>query len=149
MYITIDRDKLARRLGVSLPAAIGHLHLLWWWAMDYAQDGDLTRWQDVGETGVFALTDEQYFASGLANATLSMLSSSRSRSTAKKAATPTAPMAMNVPRQPSTGMSHCTGPCATAWPPGWRRTGRRKMGKANGPSWATPHTRCPAPTPRR
>lgn len=36
--------KLARLLGVSLPAAVGHLHFLWWWAMDYAQDGDLSRY---------------------------------------------------------------------------------------------------------
>ena len=35
--------KLARLLGVSLPAAVGHIHYLWWWALDYAQDGDLSR----------------------------------------------------------------------------------------------------------
>ena len=29
-------------LGVSKPALIGHLHLLWHWALDFAQDGDLT-----------------------------------------------------------------------------------------------------------
>jgi hypothetical protein len=34
--------RLARLLGESLPATIGHLHLLWWWATDYAQDGDLS-----------------------------------------------------------------------------------------------------------
>lgn len=34
--------RLRRRLGVSLPAAIGHLHLLWWWALTYADDGDLS-----------------------------------------------------------------------------------------------------------
>jgi hypothetical protein len=34
--------RLSRRLGVSLPAAIGHLHLLWWWALEYAQEGDLS-----------------------------------------------------------------------------------------------------------
>lgn len=33
--------KLARALGVSVPCAIGHLHLLWWWALDYADDGEL------------------------------------------------------------------------------------------------------------
>ena len=36
---------LARMLGISLPDAIGRLHLLWWWAMDYAQDGDLSRYE--------------------------------------------------------------------------------------------------------
>ena len=35
--------KLARRLGVSLPAAVGHLHYLWWWALDFAQDGALDK----------------------------------------------------------------------------------------------------------
>jgi len=34
--------KLARRLG-GVPAAIGHLHCLWWWCLDYAPDGDLTK----------------------------------------------------------------------------------------------------------
>ena len=36
--------KLARLLGVSVPAAVGHLHFLWWWALDYAQDGSLDRY---------------------------------------------------------------------------------------------------------
>lgn len=35
--------RLARALGVDVPTAIGHLHLLWWWAIEYAQDGDLSR----------------------------------------------------------------------------------------------------------
>ncbi|SFU70471.1 DnaD domain-containing protein [Alicyclobacillus macrosporangiidus] len=38
--------KLARLLGEDLPATIGRLHLLWWWAMNYAQDGDLTKYDD-------------------------------------------------------------------------------------------------------
>lgn len=33
--------KLAHLLGVSVPAAIGHLHCLWWWALDYSDDGSL------------------------------------------------------------------------------------------------------------
>ena len=43
--------RLARLLGCSLPQAIGHLHLLWWWALDYAQDGDLTGYDaaDIAE----------------------------------------------------------------------------------------------------
>jgi hypothetical protein len=35
--------KLARLLGVSIPTALGHLHLLWHFALKYAQDGDLAR----------------------------------------------------------------------------------------------------------
>jgi hypothetical protein len=34
---------LAHQLGVSLPTAVGHLHYLWWWALDYAPDGELKR----------------------------------------------------------------------------------------------------------
>ncbi|ALS27166.1 DnaD domain-containing protein [Paenibacillus sp. 32O-W] len=38
--------RFARLIGVSLPAAVGHLHFFWWWAMDYAQDGDLSRYDE-------------------------------------------------------------------------------------------------------
>lgn len=38
--------RLSRLLGISTPAAVGHLHFLWWWAMDYAQDGELSRYDD-------------------------------------------------------------------------------------------------------
>lgn len=33
--------RLARLLGVSKQAAIGFLHLLWWWALDYAPQGQI------------------------------------------------------------------------------------------------------------
>jgi hypothetical protein len=60
--------KLARVLGISKPATIGHLQCLWWWATDYAEDGSLDRfdaldiaigaeWDDDPETFVGALTD--------------------------------------------------------------------------------------------
>lgn len=35
--------RAARLLKTSVPGIIGHLHLLWHWCLDYAQDGDLTR----------------------------------------------------------------------------------------------------------
>lgn len=38
--------KLARRLGVDLATAIGHLHALWWWALSYAEDGNLHKHTD-------------------------------------------------------------------------------------------------------
>ena len=38
--------KAARRAGVSLPTMIGHLHLLWYWALDLAEDGDLAKFDD-------------------------------------------------------------------------------------------------------
>lgn len=33
--------RLANLLKCGVPAAIGHLHLLWYWALEYAQDGEL------------------------------------------------------------------------------------------------------------
>lgn len=33
--------RLARLLGVSKQAAIGYLHLLWWWALSYAPRGQV------------------------------------------------------------------------------------------------------------
>lgn len=43
--------KLARRLHISRPTAIGHLHYLWWWALDFAQDGVLDKFDndDIAE----------------------------------------------------------------------------------------------------
>jgi hypothetical protein len=34
-------EKLARILKIHRAQAIGHLHLLWWWCLDYAPEGDL------------------------------------------------------------------------------------------------------------
>jgi hypothetical protein len=36
-------NKLIRRLSCSRAEAVGYLHMLWWWALEYAQDGDLSR----------------------------------------------------------------------------------------------------------
>ena len=60
--------KAARRADVSLPTMIGHLHLLWYWALDLAPDGDLSKfddedladaamWEGDPETFVAALID--------------------------------------------------------------------------------------------
>lgn len=38
--------RVARALGLSIPTILGHLHLLWWWSMDYAPDGDLAEFED-------------------------------------------------------------------------------------------------------
>ena len=35
--------KLSEELSASLAQVIGHLHCLWWWALDYAPDGGLSR----------------------------------------------------------------------------------------------------------
>ena len=37
---------LAKRLGITVPEVIGHVHLLWWWALDYCKDGYITRYRD-------------------------------------------------------------------------------------------------------
>jgi hypothetical protein len=34
--------RLSRDLGIEPVAAIGHLHCLWWWALDYAKDGNFS-----------------------------------------------------------------------------------------------------------
>lgn len=36
--------RLARLLGVSIPTAMGHLHCLWYWALDFAQDGYVSKY---------------------------------------------------------------------------------------------------------
>ncbi|MDR1572389.1 MAG: HNH endonuclease [Clostridiales Family XIII bacterium] len=54
--------RLARALQTSLPTAVGHLTFFWWWALDYAQNGDLNGFDEAdmadaagweGEPGVF------------------------------------------------------------------------------------------------
>lgn len=35
--------KFARLLNVTMPTAVGHLQYFWWWAIDYAPDGDIGR----------------------------------------------------------------------------------------------------------
>jgi len=39
--------RLARLLGISRPAAVGHIHGIWYWAATYATDGDLGDVDDV------------------------------------------------------------------------------------------------------
>ncbi|MDP9378756.1 MAG: hypothetical protein M3Q29_01150 [Chloroflexota bacterium] len=47
--------KAARQLDVSIPTVMGHLHLMWHWALDYAQDGDLTAFQpaDIADAAMW------------------------------------------------------------------------------------------------
>lgn len=54
--------RLARLLGCTVPAAVGHLHYLWWWCLDYAQDGDLSRWTngDVAEACLWPGDPEEF-----------------------------------------------------------------------------------------
>lgn len=59
--------KAARRLGISIPATIGHLHVLWYWCLTHRPDGLLTDmdaediadaalWEDSPDTFVEALS---------------------------------------------------------------------------------------------
>lgn len=52
---------LAKDLGISVPQAVGHLHLLWWWALDYADDGNLTRYRDFIPSASQWVGDEDLF----------------------------------------------------------------------------------------
>lgn len=38
--------KAARLLGISRVTMVGHLHFLWWWSLDFAQDGSLDNFDD-------------------------------------------------------------------------------------------------------
>jgi hypothetical protein len=60
--------KLIRMLGISEVEAIGHLHCLWWWAMDYAQDGDLSCYDvaDIADAAHWK-SDPQQFVDVLCN----------------------------------------------------------------------------------
>lgn len=37
--------RLSRLLDISVPTAIGHVHLLWWWALEFAENGDLSAYE--------------------------------------------------------------------------------------------------------
>lgn len=38
--------RLCRLLGLPRPTVVGYLHFLWWWAYDYAPEGDLSAFTD-------------------------------------------------------------------------------------------------------
>jgi DnaD/phage-associated family protein len=42
-------------LDINLPQTVGHLHFLWWWALDYAEDGDLTAFypEDIADAAIY------------------------------------------------------------------------------------------------
>lgn len=61
--------KLARLLDISLVTAIGHLHYLWWWALDFAQDGNIGKYDefDIAEACMWA-GEHQSFVDALIQA---------------------------------------------------------------------------------
>lgn len=58
--------RLARKLNISLPAAVGHLQYFWWWALDYALDGDLSAYdpEDLADAALWE-GDAQEFLNAL------------------------------------------------------------------------------------
>jgi len=60
--------KAARVLGISIPAVVGHLHFLWWWCLEYAQDGDLSRFDvsDIADAAGWE-GDAEVFVTALIN----------------------------------------------------------------------------------
>lgn len=70
--LTDARQKLAAEIRTNpseRAQLIGHLHLLWWWCMDYALDGDLTRYtiQQIAEAAEWP-GDPHHFVEALASA---------------------------------------------------------------------------------
>lgn len=72
--------KLSRRLGISKQEAVGYLHLLWWWALDYAQNGqvipphenedisDAVEWQGDPDVFINAMIDAGFLERSTDNA---------------------------------------------------------------------------------
>lgn len=52
----------ARSLGISRVQMVGHLHYLWWWALDFAEDGDLSKFdpEDISEEAMWEGDAEQF-----------------------------------------------------------------------------------------
>lgn len=50
-YQATDRDpqtkKFCRLTGLDIPRAVGSLHMIWWWAMDWAPDGDISNFEPI------------------------------------------------------------------------------------------------------
>lgn len=61
--------RAAKLLSTSRAAVIGHIHCLWWWALDFAQDGVLTKF-DADEIADACLWDgePEAFVTGLVGA---------------------------------------------------------------------------------
>lgn len=57
---------LCEHLGAERPQVVGHLHLLWWWCIDYAPDGDISKFTEtqISRAAEWA-GDPHVFADGL------------------------------------------------------------------------------------
>lgn len=59
--------RLARRLQISVPEAIGNMHCLWWWAVNYAPDGDLSDYEswEIADAAMYSGDDPDAFRDAL------------------------------------------------------------------------------------
>lgn len=55
--------KLVRRLKSSAAIIVGHLHFIWWWALDFAQDGEITQFdpEDIADACDWSGDPEEFF----------------------------------------------------------------------------------------
>lgn len=55
--------KLMRRIGLPGPHIVGHLHYLWWWALDFAQDGEITKYDafDIADACQYTGDAEEFY----------------------------------------------------------------------------------------
>ena len=70
-HVTLGRHpktkRLCRILGISLPQAVGHLHLLWHWVLEFAPDGDVTDYvEDLAEAAYWDGEPHQFIEALLA-----------------------------------------------------------------------------------
>jgi hypothetical protein len=56
--------KLIRRLNTTGPIIVGHLHYFWWWALDFAQDGEITQYDvfDIADACEWQGNAEELFS---------------------------------------------------------------------------------------
>ena len=54
--------RFARMLKISIPQAVGHLFMFWWWALDYAENGDLSRYDadDLADAAEWSGDPEEF-----------------------------------------------------------------------------------------
>lgn len=55
--------RLVRALHISLAQAIGHLHIFWWWAVDYAGDGDVSQYgaADIADASMWEGNADEFY----------------------------------------------------------------------------------------
>mgnify|MGYP001178533551 FL=1 len=56
---------LAQDLEIGVPQTVGHLHLLWWWALDYCEDGYLTKYRNFIPLSAQFMGDGDFFTKKL------------------------------------------------------------------------------------